>query len=95
MVFFLAKPDQLLVSELVLHDAGLCNEDVTMAVVMFALCVLDPSERPTVTMSDQALRFYPRPPARHHKRLPPIPADSEEDLPEGTDWALRIPKRKQ
>jgi hypothetical protein len=93
MIFFLAKPDQLFVSELVYHDAGLEREELTIAVIMFALCVIEPVERPTVTMSDQALRFYPRPQTRM-KNLPPIPADSSDDWPMGTDWSLRVPKRK-
>jgi hypothetical protein len=72
------------------------GDDLTIAVAMFALCVLEPIDRPTVTMSEQVLRFYISPPKRHRSLPPVASSDSEGDNnDEGIDWVLRISKRKR
>lgn len=58
LVFYLAKPDVLFVSSVITYNAGAESDNLTIALVMLALCLLDPSDRPTVSMSDQVLEFH-------------------------------------
>lgn len=61
---YLAKSDTLFISEPIWRHSGQKRDALTIAGAMFALCAMNhhnDSNRPSVTMRDDAIQFYTRP----------------------------------
>lgn len=59
IVFYLARPDVLFVSDIIRHDAGERNEALTIALALLSLLILPVADRPTCTFNNEALRYHP------------------------------------
>lgn len=58
IVFYLARPDVLFVSDVIRHDAGERAEALTIALTLLALIILPVDQRPTCSFNNQAMTYH-------------------------------------